>query len=151
MYEVELYSDGAYSRSRNVGAYAYLIHYFQKPKLAEQEIEVHTFEFSGKIENTTSNRMELLSVIEGLNKLKRPCTIKVISDSTYVVDTINKWITSFIKDPTRANHDMMVDLYQAIKKHKKVVAQWVRGHSGNQFNDRVNELAQRAAGTWKGK
>jgi len=149
--KVELFTDGAYSRLRNIGGYAYILQYLKWDIENEEYRLVKEKQFSLEIVGTTSNRMEILAAIEGLNALTRPCIVEIISDATYLVDTINKWITSFIKDPNRANLDLMLELHKAILKHKSVKATWVKGHSNNVRNDRVNELAQKAAGTWKGK
>lgn len=150
--KVLIYSDGAYSRLRNVGGYAYIIQYLVYNKEHELYELKKENSFAKEVISTTNNRMELQGVIDALNCLKRPCDeIEIVSDATYVVDTVNKWITSFIKDPKRLNHDLMMDLYNAIKRHGKVTAKWVRGHSTDIINHRVNELAQKAAGTWKGK
>jgi ribonuclease HI len=121
-------------------------------------IETEVFElvkekaYSKQIISTTNNRVELLAVIRALQCLNRPCNyVEIISDSTYVVDTINKWIGSFVRDPERSNYDLMLELHAAMVKHKQVKGIWVRGHNGNILNERVNEMAQKAAGTWKQK
>lgn len=150
--KVIIYTDGAYSRLRNVGAYAFILQYLVYNKEHEEYELKKEASISNTVISTTNNRMELMAVIEGLNYLKKPCdSIEIVSDATYVVDTVNKWITSFIKDPKRLNHDLMLELHKAIKRHKSVTAKWVRGHSSDIRNQRVNELAQKAAGTWKGK
>ena len=150
--KILIYSDGAYSRLRNVGGYAFIIQYLvfnTEHELYELKKESN---FSQEVISTTNNRMELQGVIDALNFLKKPFdNIEIISDSTYVVDSVNKWVTTFIKDPKRLNHDLMVELHLAMKKHTNIKARWVRGHSTDLINHRVNELAQKAAGTWKGK
>lgn len=146
MTNVTLYTDGAFSRRTQTGGYAF--------KLTFKSLngEEYSKEHSDKVLGTTSNRMELLAIIEGLNALKTSCRVLVISDSTYCVDTVNKWLGSFIKDPMRANHDLMCDLYKAIKRHEHVEAMWIRGHGDiGSHHDRVDELAQKAAGTWREK
>lgn len=149
--KVELFTDGAYSRLRNVGGYAYILQYLKWDIENEEYRLIKEKQHSAEVINTTSNRMEILAAIEGLNALTKPCIVEIISDATYVTNTVNLWITSFIKDPSRLNYDLMIQLYEAIKKHKNVTATWVRGHSNNVRNDRANELAQKAANTWKGK
>lgn len=148
--KVIIFSDGAYSRSRNVGAYAYIMQFLKWNK----ELELYELikETSGyeTITSTTNNRVELLAVIRGLQVIKKPCElIEVVSDSTYVVNTINKWINSFILDRQRLNLDLMLELHKEMRKHKNVNGIWVRGHSGNTINERVDQLAKKAAGTWK--
>lgn len=146
-----LYTDGAYSRLTGTGGCAFIAQY----QIYNEEHQVYQLKKEGygfqTIKDTTSNRMELQAVIDGLNFLKKPCNIIVISDATYIVDTINKWLGNFVKDRSRLNHDLMVDLHKAIKYHLDVEGLWIRGHNGNYCNERVNELAQKAAGTYKGK
>lgn len=149
--KVIIYTDGAYSRLRNVGAYAFIVQYLIYNKEHEEYELKKEASVANEVVSTTNNRMELQAAIEGLKYIKRPCDVEIISDATYLVDTINKWLPNFIKDPTRLNHDLMVQLHLEVKKHKNVEAKWVRGHSTDIRNQRVNELAQKAAGTWKGK
>lgn len=149
--KVELITDGAYSRLRNVGGYAFILQFLKWDEEVEEYRLIKEKQFSAQVVGTTSNRMEILAAIEGLNALTRPCIVEIVSDATYLVDTINKWLPSFIKDPTRANFDLMVELYKAKARHKSVKAFWVKGHSNFVPNDRANELAQKAAETWKGK
>lgn len=149
--KVLIFTDGAFSRLRNIGSFAFIIQYLTYNKELEEYQLIKEASVAEKVISTTNNRCELLAAIEGLNYLKKPCNIEIISDSTYVVDTINKWINSFVKDPMRLNHDLMLKLYKAIQRHKSVTAKWVRGHSNDIRNQRVNELAQKCAGTWKGK
>lgn len=149
--KVLLFTDGGYSKKNNKGGNAYILQYLvfnETYKLYELKKE---YSESQTVENTTSNRMELMPVINGLNYLTKPCKVEVISDSTYVVDTINKWIGAFVKDPNRANYDLMVLLKKAMDRHIDVKSTWIRGHSGDIINERVNEMAQIAAGTFKGK
>lgn len=150
-YKVELWTDGAYSRLRNVGGYAYILQYLKWDDDVEEYKLIKEKKYATEVIGTTNNRMEIQAAIDGLNALTKPCVVEIVSDATYLVDTVNKWLQAFIKDPQRANLDLMIELNKAIKKHKEVTARWVRGHSNYTLNDRVNELAQKAAGTWKGK
>jgi ribonuclease HI len=151
--KVIIYTDGAYSRSRNIGGCAFIAQYLKyNQEIEEYEVIKESYD-SKTVEDTTSNRMELQAMIDGLNFIKRPCDIEIISDSTYCTNTINKWLYAFIADPYRLNYDLMIELHKAVcrMKPKTVAAVWVRGHSGNPINNRVNELAQKAAGTFKPK
>lgn len=143
--KVVLYTDGAFSRSSLRGGNAFAVQAIDASGKVIKECYA-----SETVENTTSNRMELQAIINGLTFLK-PCSVEIISDSTYCVDTVNKWITSFVKDPNRLNLDLMKLLYKQIKRHKSVKATWVRGHTDNHMNNYVNDLAQKAAGTYKEK
>jgi ribonuclease HI len=151
--KIIIYTDGAYSRSRNVGGYAFIAQYLKyNPEIEDYEL-IKESSHSATVEDTTSNRMELQAMIDGLNFIKRPCNVEIISDSTYCTNTINKWLYAFIANPERLNYDLMIELHKAVCRMKPnmVAAVWVRGHSGNPINDRVNELAQIAAGTFKPK
>jgi len=149
--KVILYSDGAYSRTRDVGSYGFIAQYL----IYNPEHEIYQLKkeasFSKRVECTTNNRMELLAAIEGLNFIKKPSDVEIVSDATYVVNTINQWIYKFANDPNRLNLDLMKELLIAIKKHKSVKGIWVRGHNNHIPNERINEIVQREAGTWKGK
>lgn len=149
--KIVIHSDGAYSRSRNVGAYAFIAQYLvynDEHDLFQLKKESS---FSQMVENTTNNRMELLAVIEALKFIKKPCEVEIISDATYVVNTVNIWINKFANEPNRLNLDLMKELHTQINRHKNVKAIWVRGHNNDPRNERVNELAQKAAGTWRGR
>ena len=108
----------------------------------------HEKVISGSEENTTNNRMELLSVIEGLKALKEPCEVTVISDSTYVVKGINEWLKNWVRKNFREvkNPDLWKS-YVEVSKNHKVNCQWVRGHSGHEFNEKCDQVAREAAET----
>ena len=146
-----IFTDGAFSRKTNTGGWAFIAQY----QIWNQECELYQLIKekcnSGTVSNTTSNRMELVGCIEGLKYLKRPCNVEIYSDSTYVVNTINKWLQDFVTQKDRLNLDLMIDLYSIVKYHKSVKATWVRGHADCLEHNRVDVLAQKAAGTYKGK
>ena len=106
----------------------------------------HEKVISGSEENTTNNRMELVSVIEGLKALKEPCEVTVISDSTYVVKGINEWLKNWIRKNFREvkNPDLWKSYVEASKNHK-VSCEWIKGHSGHEFNERCDQFAREAA------
>ncbi|HHD79173.1 MAG TPA: ribonuclease HI, partial [Epsilonproteobacteria bacterium] len=78
--QITLYSDGYSLGNPGPGGYGGILEFKGKRK-----------EYSGGDAHTTNNRMELQGVIEGLNLLKEPCDVEVISDSSYVVKAINEW------------------------------------------------------------
>lgn len=141
-YKIDIYTDGAYSRSKKRGGYAALLICNGKKKIVQGYMDDSSI---------TNNRMELYAVIYGLEAIKKKSEVKIVSDSTYVTDTINKWIFSFVDDPDRVNYDLMIRLYNLMKKQESVCAEWTRSHSGHPYNEMVNEIAQKEAGTWKGK
>jgi len=82
MKKVNIYSDGACSRNPGPGGYGVILEY-----------KGHEVELSGGEEDTTNNRMELMGVITGLEALKEPCDVTLVTDSRYVTDAFNKgWI-----------------------------------------------------------
>jgi ribonuclease HI len=112
----------------------------------------HRKELSGGFRRTTNNRMELLACIEGLRALKRRCTVVLYSDSKYVVNGMSKgwaerwqargWELSNGQDVKNA--DLWQQLVELCQQHD-VEFRWVRGHSGNQDNERCDQLAMAAA------
>ena len=83
---VEIYTDGACSGNPGPGGYAAILKYGQEIR-----------EISGYEVETTNNRMEMMAVIEALRQLKRPCTVRVITDSQYVVKGMTEWIQGWTK------------------------------------------------------
>ena len=85
MKKVTIYSDGACSGNPGPGGYGTVLVYNGIEK-----------ELSEGFDNTTNNRMELLGCIKGLECLKEPCEVTVVSDSKYLCDAINqRWLESW--------------------------------------------------------
>ncbi len=108
----------------------------------------HYKELSQGFRKTTNNRMELLSVIVGLESLKGGDNeVTVYSDSKYVVDAVEqKWLFGWVKKGFKGkkNPDLwkrFLDVYP--KNNVKFI--WVKGHAGNKYNERCDELAVEAA------
>lgn len=101
---------------------------------------------------TTNNRMELMGVIRGLQALKRPVTVEVRSDSSYVVNAFKqRWIQKWQANGWRTaskkpveNQDLWVELLEAMRGHK---VEWVhvKGHAGVEHNEACDRLAVEAA------
>lgn len=138
MKEVEIYTDGACSGNPGKGGWGVILIY----KGIEKEL-------SGFEEQTTNNRMELKAVIEGLKALKEPCSVKLYSDSAYVVNAFQQgWIDDWKKNgwsrgekkEELKNADLWQELDRLIQKHR---IQWikVKGHSDNEYNNRCDKLA----------
>ena len=108
----------------------------------------HRKEISGGFELTTNNRMELLSVIIGLEHLKKEKTfVTIYSDSKYVVDSIEKkWLFSWEKKNfgKKKNPDLWIRFLKIYRKHQ-VSFIWVKGHSNIKENERCDRLAVKAA------
>ena len=112
----------------------------------------HRKEISGGFELTTNNRMELLSVIVGLEHLKKEKTfVTIYSDSKYVVDSIQKkWLFSWEKKNfgKKKNPDLWIRFLKIYRKHQ-VSFIWVKGHSNIKENERCDQLAVKAAESGK--
>ena len=137
MKEVTLFTDGACSGNPGPGGWGAILRYGQREK-----------EFSGGEKNTTNNRMELTAVIEGLKALKEPCRVRLVTDSRYVADGLDKgWAESWQKNGWRKadkkpalNSDLWETLLALVKIHT-VTIEWVRGHAGHPENERCDALA----------
>lgn len=103
-------------------------------------------EFSGFDPETTNNRMEMQAAIEALSKLTRPCKVKLYSDSKYLIDGFTQWLPNWKKTKRKdyLNKDLWHRLEIVAAPHT-IEWEWVKGHSGNLGNERVNTLAESAA------
>lgn len=102
--------------------------------------------FSGH-KNTTNNREEIRGVLETLKYFKEPTELIIVSDSQYVVNSINcGWVQRWFdcKDYTKSNLDLWFELLDYLHFHK-VTMLWTKGHADNEMNNRVDELCQFAA------
>lgn len=136
--KVELYTDGACSGNPGVGGWASILIYNGKEKI-----------LSGAEEETTNNKMEILSVIKGLEALKEPCDVTVYSDSQYTVSPfidgyINSWILSgwrlADKKPVK-NVEYWKRLIELTNVHKVNFIK-VKGHADNENNNRCDKIAR---------
>lgn len=142
---VTIYSDGSSRGNPGPGGFGTVLHYVTpKGELVKLELS------QGYVE-TTNNRMELMGVITGLEALNRPCDVKVVSDSQYVIKAFNEhWIDSWVKSNWKRksgpvlNSDLWKRLLKAMEPHR-VSFEWIKGHAGHPENERCDELATRAA------
>ena len=108
----------------------------------------HRKELSEGFLMTTNNRMELLSVIVGLESLKKDGSFVVVySDSKYVVDAVEKkWVFGWEKKNfnKKKNPDLWIRFLKVYRKHS-VSFVWVKGHSNIKENERCDSLAVLAA------
>jgi ribonuclease HI len=106
-------------------------------------------ELSAGYRFTTNNRMELMSVIAGLEALKKEgLNITVYSDSQYIVKAVQEgwlknWIATNFKGGKK-NKDLWLHYYDLAQKNN-IRFVWVKGHADNPFNNRCDELATTAA------
>lgn len=134
---IELFTDGSSRGNPGPGGYGAILRFGS-----------HYKELSEGFRRTTNNRMELLSVIKGLEALKQPGQqVTVYSDSKYVIDSVEKkWVFNWVKTGFKGkkNADLWMKFLDIHKKHK-VNFVWVRGHNGHPENERCDELAVKAA------
>lgn len=108
----------------------------------------HRKELSAGFRKTTNNRMELLSVIIGLEALKRPGEkVTVFSDSKYVVDSVEKgWLFDWVKKDFRGkkNADLWKRFLEIYPTHQ-VHFRWIKGHNNHPENERCDQLAVAAS------
>lgn len=151
--QVEIYTDGAARGNPDgPGGYGCVLRY------VDTKGTVHEKELSEGFEKTTNNRMELMAAIAGLEALVKPCSVKLYSDSKYLVDAFNQhWIDSWIKKGWKRGKNEEVknpDLWKrllAAKEPHDVEFIWVKGHAGHEMNERCDALATAAADALKGK
>jgi ribonuclease HI len=137
---VELHSDGS-GTSSGPGGYGVILRYGELEK-----------ELSGFEPAATSQRMELLAAIRGLEALNNSRTVRVFSDSQYLVRGMSEWIHGWDRNGRLDTPDALAnqDLWQqlaALSRQHQVSWEWVRGHAGHPFNERCDKLAKRAVET----
>ncbi len=135
---VEIFSDGACSGNPGPGGYGTILRFGN-----------HEKELSGFAELTTNNRMELLGAIVGLEALKRPCRIRLTTDSQYLIKGVTEWSAGWQRNGWRnskkeevANRDLWERLLALTRMHD-IEWIWVKGHDGHAENERCDELARR--------
>ncbi|WP_374595705.1 ribonuclease HI [Sphingosinicella sp.] len=137
--DVEVFTDGACKGNPGPGGWGAIL----RAKGQERELR-------GAEALTTNNRMELTAAIEALKALKRPCSVKLTTDSVYVRDGITKWVHGWQRNGWRTadkkpvkNADLWQALIAAAAQHR-VEWHWVKGHNGHAENERADELANLA-------
>jgi ribonuclease HI len=136
---VEIWTDGGCKPNPGPGGWAAILRF----RGVEREL-------SGAEPATTNNRMELTAAATALEALKRPCEVVLHTDSEYVKNGVTRWHQGWVRrnwrnsagDPV-ANMDLWQRLLAAAKGHR-VEWRWVRGHSGDPMNERVDRLAAEA-------
>ena len=110
----------------------------------------HRKELRGSEADTTNNRMELSAAIGALEALKKPSTVALHTDSSYLKDGITKWIFGWKRNGWKTadkkpvkNEDLWKRLELALKTHT-IEWHWVKGHAGHPENERADELARLA-------
>lgn len=137
---MEIYTDGACSGNPGPGGWAAIL------KSGQHEKEISGFE-----PDTTNQRMELTAAIKGLEALKKPCRVRLYSDSAYLINAFkqgwlenwrrNGWLTAQKKPVSNA------DLWQRLAALAEIhQVEWIKvqGHSDNEYNNRCDALARAA-------
>lgn len=135
--QVNIYTDGACSGNPGPGGWAAILLYKGEEKALQ-----------GSEMKTTNNRMELTAALQALKALKKPCLVRLYSDSAYLVNAFNSgWLEKWQangwrnarKDPVE-NQDLWQELLHQAGIHR---IQWVKvkGHADNEYNNRCDQLA----------
>ena len=134
---VEIYTDGACSGNPGPGGWAAIL-----------RSRGHEKSISGGVESTTNNRMELTAAIEALQCLKKPCQVRLFSDSSYLVSAFTLgWLRNWQRNGWRnaagdpvSNPDLWQSLLTASQPHQ---IDWVKvkGHADNELNNRCDQMA----------
>ena len=137
---VEIATDGACKGNPGPGGWGAVLRFGGTEK-----------DISGTENPTTNNRMELMAAIRALEALKKPCRVKLSTDSRYVMDGLTKWIHGWRKNGWKTadkkpvkNADLWQELLDAAAPHR-IEWIWVKGHAGHPDNERADKLASDAA------
>ena len=135
--KLKIYTDGACSGNPGPGGWGAII-------IGDDS----EFELCGGEPDTTNNRMELLGPINALKKIPGKAEIEIFTDSSYVKNGITIWIKNWERngwknssnEPVK-NKELWIELRDQVGRHK-VTWCWVKGHNGDRYNDRADELAR---------
>lgn len=140
MKQVRVYTDGACLGNPGPGGWAALLRYGDRERV-----------LSGGEPATTNNRMELMAAIVALEALREPCRVELFTDSQYLRRGITEWLPNWLARRWRTaagdavkNRDLWERLQAACPGHR-IDWNWVKGHSGDPDNERVDSEARRAA------
>lgn len=141
---VEVWTDGACSGNPGPGGWGAILSYKGKEK-----------ELSGGEAMTTNNRMELMGAISALETLTRPCTVALHTDSQYLRQGITTWIHGWKRNGWKTadrkpvkNEELWKRLDAALGRHK-IEWKWVKGHAGDEMNERADALARAGMAPFK--
>jgi ribonuclease HI len=140
MKNVSIYTDGACSGNPGPGGWGCVLSY-----------GAHVKELSGADGATTNQRMELFAAIAALEALTQPCAVELFSDSAYLINAFNlHWISNWQKNGWQnskkqpvENQDLWLRLLNAVNSHEMTWRK-VKGHAGNELNERCDVLARAA-------
>ena len=139
-YSINIFTDGACLKNPGPGGWAYLF-FLNNKKITG----------SGGEKNTTNNRMELTAAIKSIQHISSDFSIILHTDSKYLIDGAISWLNKWKKNDwkTSSKKDVKnIDLWQQLDdllKSHKVDWVWIKGHSGNKFNEEVDQMAREEA------
>ena len=140
MKDVLIHTDGACLGNPGPGGWAALLRYGSRERA-----------LSGGEAQSTNNRMELMAAIVALETLTEPCAVTLITDSQYVRQGITEWMPGWVRRGWKTaggdavkNRDLWERLHAATQRHR-IDWRWVKGHSGDPDNERVDVLARAEA------
>lgn len=143
---VVIYTDGACSGNPGPGGWGAVLRFGG-----------HLKELKGGAAETTNNRMEMTAAIEALNALSRACEVELHTDSTYLRDGLTRWIYGWKKNGWKTadkkpvkNLELWQALEQAAARHN-IDWRWVKGHAGDEMNERADTLANEGMAPFKPK
>jgi ribonuclease HI len=142
--KVIIHTDGACSGNPGPGGWGAVLQYNGTIR-----------ELKGGEPLTTNNRMELTAAIEALNALKRPCAVELHTDSQYVKNGLTGWIHSWKRNGWKTadrkpvkNVELWQALDAATQRHT-INWHWVKGHNGDEMNERADQLANEGMAPFK--
>ena len=142
MADLFAYTDGACSGNPGPGGWGVVLQAVENSTLVRER------ELKGGEAETTNNRMELMAAITALETLSRPSRITIVTDSSYVMDGLTKWIHGWKRNGWKTASKKPVknvELWQrldAAQATHDVAWEWVKGHAGHPQNERADELAR---------
>ncbi len=135
---IEVYCDGACSGNPGPGGWGAIL-----------KCNGNLKEISGGECETTNNRMEITAAMEALRSLKKPCRVVFFTDSTYLLRGATEWLPDWKRRNWKRKEGKLanIDLWKALDEHlgkHAIEWVWVKGHAGNRFNEKADELARKA-------
>jgi ribonuclease HI len=137
---VDVHTDGACLGNPGPGGWAALLRYGERERVV-----------AGGEPLTTNNRMELMAAIVALETLTEACVVTLHTDSQYVRQGITEWMPNWVRRGWKTaaggavkNRELWERLHAAAQRHR-IDWRWVKGHSGDPDNERVDVLAREQA------
>lgn len=138
--QVTIYTDGGADPNPGPGGWGAVL-------IFQRNTETFTKELNGGEPATTNNRMELTAAIHALRALKKPCVVTLHTDSQYLKNGITKWMPKWLENNFNKGKIENVDLWQMLNvevARHDIQWHWVKGHAGDQYNERADQLATAA-------